>query len=76
VVGGQFVNPETESAVLHKLTETERVKGAFYCMSLSIERLQMVADIAKSVVLSHYETSASVFDQIEPFAASLQRERH
>ena len=78
LVSGQFANPETESAVLHiKLTETERVKeGGILLHEFSIERLQIVADIlAKSVVLSHYETSlASVFDQIEPFAASLQRD--
>ncbi len=78
LVSGQFANPETESALLHiKLTETERVKeGGILLHEFSIERLQIVADIlAKSVVLSHYETSlASVFDQIEPFAASLQRD--
>ena len=41
----------------------------------AIERLQLVADIlAKSVVLSHYETRiAEIFDRIEPLAATLQQ---
>jgi uncharacterized Rmd1/YagE family protein len=59
------------------VTASERVKeGRIFLHEFSIERLQIVADIlAKSIVLSHYETSlASVFDQIEPFAASLRRE--
>lgn len=78
IVSDSFADPETEAAVLQlNLTRTERVKdGAILLHEFSIERLQIVADIlAKSVVLSHYETSlASVFDQIEPFAVSLQRE--
>ncbi|WP_242058213.1 MULTISPECIES: RMD1 family protein [Nostoc] len=55
---------------------SELRKEKFFFCELSVERLQIVADIlAKSVVLSHYETSlATVFDQIEPFAASLQSE--
>lgn len=73
-----FADPETEAAEIHiKLTGSERVKeGGILLQEFSIERLQIVADIlAKSVVLSHYETSlASVFDQIQPFAASLQGE--
>jgi required for meiotic nuclear division protein 1 len=38
------------------------------------ERLQLVADIlAKSLVLSHYETRiADIFDRIEPLAANLR----
>lgn len=78
IVNGSFAFPETESVVLFiNSTGTERVKdGGILLHEFSIERLQIVADIlAKSVVLSHYETSlATVFDQIEPFAASLQRE--
>lgn len=78
IVKDSFADPETESAVLHiNLTATERVKdGRILLHEFSIERLQIVADIlAKSVVLSHYETRlATVFDQIQPFAASLQRE--
>ncbi|HYX13124.1 MAG TPA: RMD1 family protein [Nostoc sp.] len=77
-VSGSFANPETEEVEIHlNLAESERVKeGKISLHEFSVERLQIVADIlAKSVVLSHYETSlAGVFDQIEPFAASLQRE--
>jgi len=73
-----FSNPETEEVEVHlNIVESERVKeGKILLHELSVERLQIVADIlAKSVVLSHYEVSiAAVFDQIEPFAASLQRE--
>lgn len=78
VVRNSFANPEIEDVEVHvNVTESERVKdGRIFLHDFSIERLQIVADIlAKSVVLSHYETSlASIFDQIEPFAASLQRE--
>ncbi|WP_343217827.1 RMD1 family protein [Halotia branconii] len=78
VVSESFANPETEEVEVHlNVVQSERVKeGKIFLHEFSIERLQIVADIlAKSVVLSHYETSiATVFDQIEPFAASLQRE--
>lgn len=78
IVSDSFANPEVEEVEVHiNVTESERVKdGRIFLHEFSIERLQIVADIlAKSVVLSHYETSlATVFDQIEPFAASLQRE--
>ncbi|MBW4565432.1 MAG: RMD1 family protein [Mojavia pulchra JT2-VF2] len=77
-VSESFANPETEEVEVQlNMAESERVKeGKIFLHEFSIERLQIVADIlAKSVVLSHYETSlATVFDQIEPFAASLQRE--
>ncbi|MCP6763257.1 MAG: RMD1 family protein [Fischerella sp. CENA71] len=73
-----FDNPETEEVEVYlDVAQSERVKeGKILLHEFSIERLQIVADIlAKSVVLSQYETSlANVFDQIEPFAASLQRE--
>ncbi|AFY47879.1 hypothetical protein Nos7524_2025 [Nostoc sp. PCC 7524] len=77
-VSDSFTDPETEEVEVHlNISESERVKeGKIFLHELSVERLQIVADIlAKSVVLSHYEISiAAVFDQIEPFAASLQRE--
>ncbi len=76
-VSESFANPETEEVEVQlNVIQTERVKeGKILLHEFSIERLQIVADIlAKSVVLSHYEISiATVFDQIEPFAASLQR---
>ena len=41
-----------------------------------IERFQLVADVlAKNLMLSHYETRiASIFDRIEPLAATLRKE--
>ncbi|NJL36916.1 MAG: RMD1 family protein [Leptolyngbyaceae cyanobacterium RM2_2_4] len=72
-----FSSPETEEATLHlEQFGSERVEnGMIWLQEFGIERLQIVADIlAKSVVLAQYEIgTASVFDQIEPFAESLQR---
>ena len=73
-----FADPETEEVEVQlNVAQNEKVKeGTILLHDFSVERLQIVADIlAKSVVLSHYETSlATVFDQIEPFAASLLSE--
>ncbi len=78
IVSDSFAAPEIEEVEVQiNVTQSERVKeGRIFLHEFSVERLQIVADIlAKSVVLSHYETSlATVFDQIEPFAASLQRQ--
>lgn len=78
IVSDSFADLETEEVEVQiNATESERVKeGRIFLHEFSVERLQIVADIlAKSVVLSYYEASlATVFDQIEPFAASLQRE--
>ncbi|MBW4640307.1 MAG: RMD1 family protein [Gloeocapsa sp. UFS-A4-WI-NPMV-4B04] len=78
IISDSFAKPETEEVEVQiNMTASERVKeGKIFLHEFTIERLQIVADIlAKSIVLSHYETSLdSVFDQIEPFAASLQRE--
>ncbi|KAB8320504.1 RMD1 family protein [Tolypothrix campylonemoides VB511288] len=77
-VSDSFADPETEEVEVQlNLAQSEKVKeGTILLHDFSVERLQIVADIlAKSVVLSHYETSlATVFDQIEPFAASLLSE--
>lgn len=78
LVRGAFGFPETENADLHlNLSGAERIKDGYILLhGFSLERLQIVADIlAKTVVLAHYETRlATVFDQIEPFAASLQHQ--
>jgi uncharacterized Rmd1/YagE family protein len=71
-----FSSPETEEVVL-KLDASGggRVEnGIIWLQELNIERLQIVADIlAKSVVLAQYEVGTGrIFDQIEPFAMSLQ----
>lgn len=76
-VSGTFDTPETEeieiSLVQH---QSERVKnGTILLRKHSLEHLQIVAEVlAKSVVLAHYENNlATVFDRIEPFAASLKQ---
>lgn len=72
-----FAAPETEEVVLKQDdTGGARVEnGTIWLHSFSIECLQIVADVlAKSVVLAHYEVgTGKIFDQIEPFADSLQR---
>jgi len=76
-VSEPFPNPEMESVEIKLNPEkSERVKnGILYLNQYSVEHLQIVADIlGKTVVLAHYETKlASVFDQVEPFTASLQK---
>jgi uncharacterized Rmd1/YagE family protein len=78
LVRGAFAFPETENADLHLMIGgAERIKDGYILLrDFSLERLQIVADIlAKTAVLAHYETRlATVFDQIEPFAASLQHQ--
>jgi len=72
-----FDTPETEEVVLkHDGTSSGRIEnGTIWLQSFNTDCLQIVADIlAKSVVLAHYEVgTGEVFDQIEPFADSLQR---
>lgn len=71
-----FPLTETEEFNLHLDPEgTERVEnGVVWLREFSLERLQIVASVlAKSVVLAYYESgTASIFDQIEPFAQSMQ----
>ncbi|HEY9646533.1 MAG TPA: RMD1 family protein [Chroococcidiopsis sp.] len=55
---------------------TGRVEnGVIWLRTFSTECLQIVASVlAKSVVLAHYEVgTASIFEQLEPFAEGLQR---
>lgn len=68
--------PETEEALI-KIAPVNVGKVEERVILLSqfdLPAVQLVADVlAKSVVLAEYEkASAKVFDQIEPFAASLQ----
>jgi uncharacterized Rmd1/YagE family protein len=78
LVTDAFAHPETENAeLLINPTGLERIKDGYILLhEFSVERLQIVADIlAKTIVLAHYESRlATVFDQIEPFAASLQHQ--
>jgi len=77
LVEGPFSAPETEDATLKidPAAAWQADDGVIRLRDFSIECLQIVADIlAKSVVLAHYESgTAGVFDQIEPFAESLQK---
>jgi uncharacterized Rmd1/YagE family protein len=77
LVIGPFTVSETEEVVLMRdEAGSGRVEnGTIWLPDFTIERFQIVADVlAKSVVLAHYEGStAKIFDQIEPFADSLQR---
>ena len=74
---GAFPVPEREEARLLIRAETDQhldASGNIVLRDKSPERLQLVADIlAKSLMLSHYETRiADLFDRIEPLAAALR----
>ena len=76
---GAFPLPEREESRLVIRPDSDQhvdASGNIILRDKSTERLQLVADIlAKSLVLSHYETRiADLFDRIEPLAAGL-RER-
>jgi uncharacterized Rmd1/YagE family protein len=76
-VAGAFPAPEQDEARLLVRPETDQhvdPSGNIILRDKSTERLQLVADIlAKSLVLSHYETRiADIFDRIEPLAAALR----
>lgn len=51
------------------------LNGTILLKEISLERLQLIADIlAKSLVLSHYETNVAIgFDRVEPMAETLRR---
>lgn len=74
-----FAKPETEVAVLRRTpdqagrVESDRIDVADF----NLPSLQLVAAVlAKSVVLAEYESGAAqVFDQVEPFAISLQTQK-
>ncbi|NEP17310.1 MAG: RMD1 family protein, partial [Leptolyngbya sp. SIO4C1] len=69
----------TERVMLQReLTNSGKVEdGKVLLAEFDMPRLQIVGDVlAKSVVLARYEIEAAqVFEQIEPFAASLQKPR-
>jgi required for meiotic nuclear division protein 1 len=66
---------ELRVAIRPDAEEQIGVDGTLTLRDLAVERAQVVADaLAKSLVLAHYETRiASIFDRIEPLAASLRR---
>jgi required for meiotic nuclear division protein 1 len=76
-VVGAFPQREHDEVVLLIHADSEQPidqAGNIILRDRSIERLQLVADIlAKSLVLSHYETRiAELFDRIEPLALTLR----
>jgi uncharacterized Rmd1/YagE family protein len=76
-VVGAFPTPEQDEARLLIRPDSDQYvdsSGNIILRDRSIERLQLVADIlAKSLVLSHYETRINdLFDRIEPLAAALR----
>lgn len=76
LVGQAYPQAETEAVEIRVDTAgQERMEGgAVYLADLSLERLQIVADVlGKSVALARNETTiAQAFDLIEPFAAGLE----
>lgn len=71
-----FGHIESEEVMLLRSEEQNEgtIQQGICLKTFDIPRLQLVADIlAKSVVLSHYESvTAQTFDRIEPLAATLQ----
>lgn len=76
LIEGAFDSPETEDAVIQRASDNvgKVENGIILLTSFDTAALQIVSEVmAKSVVLAQYEGGAAkVFDQIEPFAASLQ----
>ncbi|MEO1095436.1 MAG: RMD1 family protein [Cyanobacteria bacterium J06638_28] len=76
VIVDPFAAPETEDVSLQLApVNVGKVEGDIILLAeFDVPSLQLVADVlAKSVVLAKYEMeSAQVFEQIEPFASSLQ----
>ena len=77
-IAGAFPAPERDEARLAIRPDSDQhldpCPATSSCATPRPERLQLVADIlAKSLVLSHYETRiADIFDRIEPLAATLR----
>ena len=77
LVTGTFLVPEHDEVHLLVRPDADQhvdLAGNIFLREKTIERLQLVADVlAKSLVLSHYETRiAETFDRIEPLAATLR----
>ena len=77
LIAGIFPVPEQDEVrlmVRPDIDEQVDPSGNIILHEKTTERLQLVADIlAKSLVLSHYETRiADIFDRIEPLAATLR----
>jgi uncharacterized Rmd1/YagE family protein len=80
MISEPFEQPETENFQIFIDTSLpEGMEQERICLhAFNLQRLQIVADVlAKSTVLSHYESSLSRhFDRIEPVAESIRRGNH
>ena len=65
---------EVNVQISESAQEPIAIAGTIFLREASTARLQLVADIlAKSVILSHYETRiAGIFDRVEPLASGLR----
>jgi uncharacterized Rmd1/YagE family protein len=74
---GAYSNPEIEAMEVQVTSDRREaiIEGAIMLEALSIERLQLIADVlSKSVVLALYELQvSSAFERIEPLARELER---
>jgi len=70
---GERESDEVRVVVQPEADEQTDLSGTISIKELTLERMQLVADIlAKSLVLSHYEIAvASAFDRVEPLAERL-----
>jgi uncharacterized Rmd1/YagE family protein len=68
---------EEVEIVAHPDAQERAAEGVIRVKELTLERVQLVADVlAKSVVLAHYESAVkTAFDKLEPLAESLARGR-
>jgi required for meiotic nuclear division protein 1 len=79
LINEPFAPLESDDIRLDIRADTEDqidVGGGISLKEITLERLQLVADVlAKSLILSHYETRVALaFDRIEPTAETLRRE--
>jgi required for meiotic nuclear division protein 1 len=76
-VSGAYPSPETEAIIVRVAPNAREAisDGAITLEALTVERLQLIADIlSKSVVLAWYELQVSAaFDRIEPLAQQLEQ---
>ncbi len=78
LVSDPFEPRETDEARIEIRGDSDDqvdVSGTIILKELSLERLQLVADVlAKSLILSHYEGRIAIgFDRVEPMAETLRR---
>lgn len=78
LVGEPFEPRESDEVRIDLRAELDDqidVDGTIRLKELSLERLQLIADVlAKSLILSHYETRIAIgFDRVEPMAETLRR---